>query len=496
VFITDGEVWKVKRPVDYRFLDYSTLDRRRHFCHEEVRVNRRLAADVYLGVAPVRLDNKRHSFTSEGTVVDYAVRMRRLPQSASAESLLAHGHLSHEHLSRLAGRLAAFYAASPPSARADALDVLRANVVENFAQVQPFIGRFVEPETFEAVRTWQLGCLTRAARTFEERQEQGRIRDGHGDLRLEHVYFERDEPIVIDAVEFDERFRVADVAADVAFLAMELDARSRPDLAANFLAAFARESADYNLYAVVDFYLSYRAWIRGKVASLLAADPATGSEKAQRKSGEAERLFALARTYCQPRVELAPVVAVGGLIGAGKSTLARALGEFLSIPIVDSDRTRKTLAGVPATMQAPAGAYTEAFTRQTYDELFRRADVVLGSGRGVILDATFRDRDLRLRARALAIRHGRSFRFVEAVCDDATLRARLQARAAAGVSVSDATEGLLEGFRREFEPVTELTTVEHVTVRTTLPMSMQVHAVYSTLAHNGRSSDATKENVT
>jgi predicted kinase len=212
--------------------------------------------------------------------------------------------------------------------------------------------------------------------------------------------------------------------------------------------------------------------------------------------GKAEKLFALARTYCEPRVELGPVVAVGGLIGAGKSTLARSLGRSLSIPVIDSDRTRKALASVPATRQASAEAYTGAFTRQTYDELFRRADAVLGSGRGVILDATFRDRDLRLRARELAIRHGRPFRFVEAVCDAATLRARLRARAAAGVSVSDATEELLERFRREFEPVTELATVEHVPVRTTLPMSTQVQAVWSTLADNRRSADATKENVT
>jgi uncharacterized protein len=294
VFITDREVWKLKRPVDYGFLNYTTLGRRRHFCHEEVRLNSRLAADVYLGVVPVRLDDGRHSFTSNGTIVDYAVRMRRLRDTASAESLLAHGHLSHERLARLAGRLAAFYAASSASASGGSLDALRANVEENFAQVQPFIGRFVEPETFEAVRTWQLGCLSRDAHTFDARQEQGRIRDGHGDLRLEHVYFESDEPAVIDAIEFNERFRVADVAADVAFLAMELDDRSRPDLAASFLAAFAMESADYDLYAVVDFYLSYRAWVRGKVASFLAADPSTRSEKAQRKSREAERLFALA----------------------------------------------------------------------------------------------------------------------------------------------------------------------------------------------------------
>jgi aminoglycoside phosphotransferase family enzyme/predicted kinase len=496
VFITDHDVWKVKRPVDYGFLDYTTRDRRRHFCHEEVRLNGRLAPDVYLGVVPVRLDGGRHTFTSDGMVVDYAVRMRRLPETASAEAVLGRGRLTHEHLSRLAARLAAFYAGSPPASSGGSGDVLRTNVEENFAQMRPFIGRFVEPDIFEAVRTWQLGRLARDANAFAARHAQGRIRDGHGDLRLEHVYFEGPEPIVIDAIEFNERFRAADVAADVAFLAMELEARSRPDLAAGFLAAFAMESADYDLYAVVDFYLSYRAWVRGKVASFLAADPSTESGKAQRKSREAETLFALARGYCGPRVDLGPVVAVGGLIGAGKSTLADSLGRYLSVPVVDSDRTRKALAGVPPAKQASAEAYTRAFTRQTYDELFRRADVVLRSGRGVVLDATFRDRGLRLRARELAIRHGRPFRFVEAVCDDATLRARLRARAAAGVSVSDATEDLLERFRREFEPVTELAAGEHVPVNTTQPLLTQVDAVRSTLPDHGLRVDGQKENAT
>jgi len=411
--------------------------------------------------------------------------MRRLAETASAESLLRHDHLTHEHLARLAGRLVAFYATSSPAPSWGSRDILRANVEENFAQVRPFIGRFVKLQTFEAVRTWQLGCLARNANAFEMRQANGRIRDGHGDLRLEHVYFERQEPIVIDAIEFNERFRLADAAADVAFLAMELDARSRPGLAAGILAAFAMESADYDLYAVVDFYLSYRAWVRGKVASFLAADPSTAPEKAQRKAREAERLFALARAYCEPRVELGPVVAVGGLIGAGKSTLAQCLGRSLSVPVIYSDRTRKALAGVPSTQQASAEAYTGAFTRQTYEELFRRADVVLSSGRGVILDATFRDRELRLRARQLAIRHGRLFRLVEEVCDDATLRARLRSRAAAGGSVSDATEEILERFHREFEPVRELAAGEHVPVVTTLPVSAQVHAVRSTLARDG-----------
>jgi aminoglycoside phosphotransferase family enzyme/predicted kinase len=436
---------------------------------------------VYLDVVPVRLGQGRYAFTSDGTVVDYAVRMRRLADSASAESVLRHGDLTPDHLARLARRLAAFYATSPAESTLRSLDVLRANVQENFDQVEAFVDRFVPSDTFEAVKTWQLGCLGRNGKVFEKREEHGRVRDGHGDLRLEHVYFEGNEIYVIDAIEFNERFRIADVAADVAFLAMELDARGRPDLAANFLADVAMECADYDLYAVVDFYLSYRAWVRGKVAAFLADDPATGPEKAQRKSGEAQRLFALARTYTEPARADQAVVAVGGLIGAGKSTFARALGRSFGLPVIDSDRTRKSLAGIPPTKQASSDAYSGAFSRRTYDELLRRADVVLGSGRGVILDASFRSRDLRLRTRELAIRHRRPFRFVEAVCDDATLRARLRARAATGASVSDATEGLLDRFRREFQPVAELPAAEHVSVNTTLPVSAQVEALRSTL---------------
>jgi aminoglycoside phosphotransferase family enzyme/predicted kinase len=411
-----------------------------------------------------------------GSVVDYAVRMLRLPETASAGSLLRRGELTDDHLSFLAERLGAFYAASPPAAGWGSVDDIRTNVAENFDQVLPYIGRFVDRDTFEAVKSWQLARLTRDAAAFEARQRQGRVREGHGDLRLEHVYFEGREPIVIDAIEFNERFRIGDVAADVAFLAMELDAGARPDLAASFLAAMARESGDYDLYAVVDFYLSYRAWVRGKVASFLAADPSTESEKARRKGREAERLFALARAYSEPRAAVGAVVAVGGLIGAGKSTLAQALAPVLGFPVVDSDRTRKALASVPPTEPASAETYTDAFTRRTYDELFRRADVVLSSGRGVILDATFRSRNLRRRARELALRHGRPFRFVEAVCDEETLRERLRARRK-GVSVSDATEDLLDQVRREFDPVTELASAEHVPVSTTLPVAAQVRAV-------------------
>jgi hypothetical protein len=331
------------------------------------------------------------------------------------------------------------------------------------------------------VRAWQLGVLEREARRFRARVEQGRIRDGHGDLRLEHVYFEDAEPLVIDCVEFNERLRHGDAAADAAFLAMELTARSRADLAERFLAAFALASDDHDLYGVVDFYAGYRAWVRGKVAAFLAADPTTPPEKAGRKAEEARSLFVLARSYAEDRPGTPPVIAVGGLIGSGKSTLAEALGQAAGVPVVSSDRVRKVLAEVRATERAPESAYSAAFSARTFDEVFRRAGVVLGSGRGVVLDATFRGRALRLRARDLAQRHGRRFLFVETVCDEVTLRERLRRRAA-GPSISDAGEALLERVRAEFEPVTELGAGEHVRVDTTGSPEAAVRAALEALA--------------
>jgi len=480
VFLTDYEVWKLKRPVDYGFVDYTTLERRRQCCEDEVRLNRRLAPDVYLGVVPVRLGPDGFGLGTEGEIVDYAVRMRRLADEHSADALLRRNVLTPDQLARLAAQLARFFLNAPPTPEAGAIEVVRGNVIENFTQVEPFVGRFLSRETFDATRTWQLETLARQSSRFRERVALRRIRDGHGDLRLEHVYFEGSQPLVVDCVEFNERLRHGDQASDVAFLAMELTARGRTDLGEVFLAAFALESDDFDLYGVVDFYGGYRAWVRGKVAALLAADPSTPSEKRARKAEEARTLFSLARSYGESPGPSGPVIAVGGLIGSGKSTLATRVGRETAVPVISSDRIRKSLAGLRAMERAPASAYSPDVSARTFDEVFRRAGVVLDSGRGVVLDATFRDRALRLRARDLAQRHERPFLFVETMCDEATLRDRLRRRAS-GPSISDAGENLLDRVRAEFEPVTELGASQHIRVDTTGSTETAVHAVLGTL---------------
>jgi aminoglycoside phosphotransferase family enzyme/predicted kinase len=457
VFLTDDDVWKVKRPVALGFLDHRDVDVRHARCDDEVRLNARLAPDVYRGVVPVRRGPLGHTLSPEGgalPIADWAVRMRRLPDAWSAASRLGLGRLDAGQLAALARRLATFFATSPPRPGAADVAALAAAVEENFAEVSEAVGDLVDEATFIETRAFQRACLRARADRFEARR--ARAVDGHGDLRLEHVYFEPDadgeRPLVIDCIEFNDRFRCGDPAGEVAFLAMELEAARRPDLAAGFLARYAEAASDVDLYGVLDFYLSYRAWVRGKVAALVARDAGVETALRAAKREEARRLFGLARAAAGRPLDGPFIVAVSGLPGTGKSTLARALGEALAAPVVGSDQTRKALAGLAPLDAGGDELYTPARTEATYAELRRAAEVVVASGRGVVLDATFGRRAHRAAAAALAARLGAPLVLLEATCpDEAALRARL-ARRVGRPCESDARERELALARAAAEP--------------------------------------------
>ena len=339
VFLTEHEAWKLKRPVDFGFLDYSTPAKRKRSCEEEVRLGRRLAPGIYRGVVPVRHTSHGHAFVGPGPVVDHAVRMHRLAKEDSVAALLAEGHLPPAALTALAERLAVFYAASPGRPEFGAPARFEDHLDENFRQTRAFAGRFVPRPLLARLIRWQRHALATARPTLLRRVREGRVREGHGDLRLEHVYFPRrhwDEPLVIDPIEFNAGFRSGDVALDVAFLAMELTAAERADLATHFLSCFAAATGDYGFYPLLDLYLSYRAFIRAKIACFVAASPGTSAAKALRKRAEARRLFRLAETVTRPPT-FAPVIAVGGMIAAGKSSIAIAVGPAVGAPVLSSD---------------------------------------------------------------------------------------------------------------------------------------------------------------
>jgi aminoglycoside phosphotransferase family enzyme/predicted kinase len=484
VHLLEADVYKVKKPVDFGFLDFSTRDKRREACEAEVRLNRRLSPEVYLGVVPItRGPDGRHRVGGDGEVVEHAVHMQRVPDDERADRMLGRGALGPAEIDRIATAIARFHEgcrADAETARHGTPEAIGVNVQENFAQTRAVLGHYLGSREVEEFEEYQLGALREMKAVFEARSARGAIRDGHGDLRLEHFYLRPDGRItILDCIEFNDRFRYADVACDLAFLTMDLAHHRRVDLAEHLLAAYARESNDFDLYSVIDFYESYRAHVRAKIETFLAENEAAPHELRRRAAEEARRYFLLAIASERPQVLRPMVVAVGGIIAAGKSTLAGWIAEQVGAPIVEADRTRKHMLGVAATTRVNAdaftGAYDKGFTDKVYEEMNRRAGVVLASGRPVILDASFRSPAMRLAARALARAHGVPFVFLECRAPAEVCKARLASRQDRAGTVSDARLAIFDDFVKEWQPVMELSPGQHVVVETSRP-EVETHA--------------------
>lgn len=476
VFLRGDEVWKVKKPVSLGFLDFSTVDRRRAACEAEIRLNRRLAPEVYLGCVPItQYSRGRHEIDGAGETVDWAVHMKRLPDADRADTRLARGQLSNGQVEAIATRLAAFHARARCDAettRFGTTEAIGVNVKENFEQSRDTISAYLDREQVEEIKTWQTRFLDTHESRFDQRCQAGRIRDGHGDLRLEHIYIDADDKIVIvDCIEFNDRFRFADVCSDIAFLAMDLAWHEHATLAEHFLASYAREANDYDLYPLVDFYESYRAFVRGKISAMVAADQNIVTAARQQAARDARRYYLLALAAERRALQPPRVIAVGGVIASGKSTLAERLANTLGAPVVDTDRTRKNLLGVAATTPlataAFSGAYAPQQTNEVYAETLRRADAVLRSGRTVVIDASFRSRSARADAVELARHHGVPFLFVECRVTRDLARQRLRERAREA-SVSDGRLEIFEHFVAAWQPADEFPTSEHLVLDTAL----------------------------
>lgn len=444
VAIAPPHVYKVKKPLDLGFLDFSSLEKRRHFCEEEVRLNRRLCRDIYLGVVPIsRRDGSLH-FGEAGEVIEYAVKMRKLPQEGFFDQRLARGTVSGADLDRLVAKLSAFYRAQQPSeaiAEWGRIPKLQLSTDENFAQTGQFVGTHLSRPAFETIQHFTTRFYQRRASLFELRRTGGHILDCHGDLRCEHIHFSGEEVNIFDCIEFNERFRCIDVANDLAFLAMDFDFLGRPDLAASFLDRMAAVLRDPDLLALTDFYKCYRAYVRGKVFSIKSVEPEVSAAERQHSGDLAARLFRLALAYATAGSEPL-VLVVMGRVGTGKSTVARFLGDALGWPVFSSDSTRKRLAGVEPHIRGDAAAraelYRAATTQRTYEALIAGALERARAHGSAILDATFGKREQRETLRQMLAAAGVCHRFVEITASDEEIVARLRRRDESETEVSDA----------------------------------------------------------
>jgi len=453
VYLTDSHAYKLKKPLDLGFLDFTTLERRGFFCAEEVRLNQRFAPGVYLGVAELReAPDGTLRFGGHGTLREFAVRMRRLPENRMLDRMLdgAAPDLPDE-IERLARHLAPLLAASAVC-REDHLAVVRGNCMENLAQTLPAVGQALSDEAHRAMSGLTITQLLNLAPLIAAREARGYVRDGHGDLHARNICMA--DPIqVYDCIEFCRRFRVADIAAELAFLLMDLEFRGRRDLAERFLATYQTQAADPELNILLPFYKSYRAWVRGKIDALLANEAEVDATMRRQALERARRHFNLALGYHVP----AMLLLTTGLMGVGKTTFARALAAAVCGTLLRSDVVRKELAGIDRGEPRPeaygTGLYAPEMTARTYTELQRQAGTALQRGELVIIDAAFTKAAERQAFLALAERLGKPARLLHLHCDPATTLARLDRRQADGRDASDGRRELLPVQAAAFEPL-------------------------------------------
>jgi aminoglycoside phosphotransferase family enzyme len=301
VFLVGDFVYKVKKPVDFGFLDFTTLDKRRLYCQQEVALNSRLCPDTYLGVVAITQDGDRFFVEGRGTAVEYAVKMRYLPPERMMDRLLQDEQVTPDMLERVADKLTDFHRQAEITeqlATIGGLDTVAQNVEENFVQTEAYVGQTISPGQYEKLRDYSYAFLEENAALFAKRVKAGRIRDCHGDLHAAHICF-NDGICIFDCIEFNDRFRYIDVANEVAFLAMDLDFHGRPDLSRHFVDAYVRVSGDRELLELLDFYKCYRAYVRGKVEGFKLGDPHISEEEKTRILAVARRYFELAESYTE-----------------------------------------------------------------------------------------------------------------------------------------------------------------------------------------------------
>ena len=451
VLLTGDYAYKVKKPMNFGFLDFSTLEKRQHFCAEELRLNQRGAAELYLEVLPITEAENRFQLGGTGEAIEYTVKMRQFPQSSLFTELFDRGELTAPLLEQLARVLANFHAhgATNDYIRSfGTVEKIRQAIDENYEQTLSFVGGPQTQQQLDETRQYTDRLFAEQQALFDNRIEQNWIRECHGDVHLRNIALwnadqghadrGQDKIWLFDCIEFNEPFRFVDVMFDIAYIIMDLDARDRRDLSNLFLNAYIEQTGDWEGLQVLPLYLSRQSYVRAKVTSFLLGDPAVPDATKQEASATAARYYRLAWEYTQP--QQGRLILMAGLSGSGKSTVARQLAQQLGAIQIRSDAVRKHLAGIPLDAQGSSDLYTAAMTQNTYDRLLHLGITLATQGYTVILDAKYDRQPLRQAAIAQAHAHHVPLQILHCTAPLAILQERLQQR---HDDISDATADLL-----------------------------------------------------
>jgi aminoglycoside phosphotransferase family enzyme/gluconate kinase len=450
ILLTGEFAYKLKKPVNLGFLDFSTAEKREHYCYEEVRLNRRLAPEIYLGVVAVTDGKNGPEIDGDGPAIWHAVHMHQFARNRELDVLVPKGELQRSHIDKLAIDFARFHEACPRSATNSLYgtpDIVAHYMLECFDQSESGVHGDQRKRLMDKMRRWCLKALSDKASELLKRKQNGYVREGHGDLHLRNMLLLDGRVVPFDCLEFNSELRWIDVISDIAFLLMDLDYHGHHELSAAFLSGYLERTGDYGGLSLLPLYQVYRAMVRCKVACIRETQEREAAESTAEAEHEANRHLDLAHAYLhrsRPRL-----IITCGLSGSGKTTLAATVLAPLGAIRIRSDVERKRIAGIALKDACHGGEfnrglYSPEMTRRTYRRLITLAAVVVENGWSVIVDAAFLNRSEREEFRTVAKRMGASFVILNCTAPRRVLVERIQKRAEKGEDPSDADSLVLK----------------------------------------------------
>ena len=482
VLLTGDYTYKIKKPVNFGFLDYSTLAKRKHFCTQELLMNQRTAPEIYLEVLPIfqtgdsfQLGSNLPAITSAEIAVEYVLKMREFPQDSLLLSLLERGLVTDQLMADLGREVANFHSTVISNSyirRFGEVSQIRTAIDNNYLISEKYIGGPQTQTQYQETKDYTDAFFANNPELFNRRIANNKIRECHGDLHLRNIALWKDKILLFDCIEFNEQFRFVDVMYDVAFTVMDLESRGRRDLGDAFLNTYIEQTGDWEGLQLLPLYLSRQAYVRAKVTSLMLDDPAISTAQKAEISQTAAHYYQLAWQYTKPR--RGKLTLMSGLSGSGKSTAARYLARRTGAIHIRSDAVRKHLGGIPLNERGGEDLYSDEMTAQTYGRLLELGIILADRGWDVILDAKFDRQNLRTDAINQAQSHGLPLQIIYCTAPIEVLQERLQQRSG---DIADATAELLSSQQAAFQPFTELEQISVNIVDTAQDLEVQLNLI-------------------
>jgi aminoglycoside phosphotransferase family enzyme/predicted kinase len=473
VLLTGNYAYKVKKPVNFGFLDYSTLAKRHHFCEEEVRLNQRTAAPLYQGVVAISKTGNRFHLNGEGEPVEYAVKMVQFPQETLLSALYERGELTEALIRTLAETVADFHLKAETNDHIRSygqVSQIRQAFDENYEQTLGFIGGPQTQQQFDETKAYTDNFFATQQSLFQQRLDQNKIRACHGDLHLNNICYWQDKLYLFDCIEFNEPFRYVDVMYDVGFVVMDLMAKGCSELATVFINHYVEQTGDWQGLHLLPLYISRQAYVRAKVTSFLLNDPSIDEAAKHQAADTAAKYYRLAWSAVQ--AQHGKLYLMAGLSGSGKSTTARELARQTNAIHMRSDAVRKHLAGLPLTAQGDQSLYTPEMSQKTYQRLLELGLALAKAGYTGILDAKYDRQSLRQTAIKQTMAAEIPLQILHCTAPQDILEARLSSRFG---DIADATVAVLKHQSMDAFAANEQPLV--ITIDTTADLSHQIAAI-------------------